>query len=257
MPEWLITVLFFLSPVIIGISLGKYLNYRYYRDKSNSGGERIMETPKIWRSADGVDYSGDKIVVVTASNNLIKSLIALLTIAGCIMQLFGISWFAHLEVFKIILFTIGSVSLFIGSYYWVKLKNLTWFYSFLGLLNFIGLLVIGLLHSKATTNINRVKQDKLVLFVALSVIGFVLLVILLASITGNLEHPVISSRPSFRVESGWGVINSYGELAIKPAWFNNWVLLPTLGFFILTGAITTSLYIWKHISSKDESNNKS
>lgn len=176
----------------------------------------------------------------------IKSLIILLTIVSCFMQLFGMGWFSNLEVYKIILFTIGSVSLFIGCYYWVKLKNLTWFYSFLGLLNFIRLLVIGLLHSKATTNINRVKQDKLVLCVALSVIGFVLLIISIASITGNLYHEVIS-------RGYYGFHNTYGELAIKPAWFSNWVLLPALAFLILTGAITTSLYVWKRISSKSGS----
>ena len=164
---------------------------------------------------------------------LTRIFIAVLVIAGALLQIFGINWFANLAVFDLILFTVGSVLLFIGAYYWTMMKGQHWLYSFLGLLNLVGLLIIGLIQSKSLDNLDSTKlqQDKIIVCGALSVILFVLIVILMASVTDNVEMV-------------------RGQLTIVVSWFSDWVLKPILSFFVLTTAIITGLSIWKRISPK-------
>jgi hypothetical protein len=164
---------------------------------------------------------------------LTRIFIAVLVIAGALLQIFGINWFANLAVFDLILFTVGSVLLYIGAYYWTMMKGLHWLYSFLGLLNLVGLLIIGLIQPKSLDNLDSIKlqQDKIIVCGALSVILFVLIVILMASVTDNVE-------------------TERGQLTIVVSWFSDWVIKPILSFFILTTAIVTGLAIWKRISPR-------
>lgn len=217
------------------------------KDMTAAEANRLIEALEILPSPTENPETAEK-PSDTHSDRTRKVRIALLTLIGCFVQLLSFDGLADLGVIPLLLFVIGSSLLFVGSYYWAKLKNLSWTYSFLGLMNFVGLLIIGLYHSKRCYNKagSGTNIDRTAICGALLAIGLTVLVIGLAAMTGNLEEPDL-----FAVFGG-----AYDGLSIRQEWFVSWVLRPLLIFCLVTAAITTSLVIWKRIGPKVGERNK-